>query len=58
MTLPSHSVLGLEEAKRSVKKSKNEKKPGEIKSWIEMQVKPIRRLFPRNPYTVNKLLDG
>ena len=48
--------------KNAAKQSKLGKKPGEIKSWLEMQEpytlhKPLRRRFPRNPYTVNNLFD-
>ena len=37
-------------------------KPGELLSWLQMQDtytinKPLRRKFPRNPYTVNNLFD-
>jgi len=37
-------------------------KAGVIKSWLETQDtfilhKPLRRKFPRNPYTVNNLFD-
>ena len=37
------------------------KKPGEIKSWLEKQDaytlhRPLRKRFPRNPYTVNNII--
>ena len=38
------------------------KKPGEVKSWLEKQDayklhRPLRKRFPRNPYTVNNIMD-
>ena len=49
----------LQEAARQ---SKLGKKPGELSSWLETQDsytlhRPLRRKFPRNPYTVNNLFD-
>jgi len=52
----------LKKLQHAAKQSKLGKKPGEIKSWLEMQDdytlhKPLRRRFPRNSYTVNNFLD-
>jgi len=52
----------LKKIQEAAKQSKIRKKPSEIKSWPEIQDvytlhKPLRRQFPRNPYTVNNLLD-
>ena len=38
------------------------KKPGDIRSWLEKQDaytlhRPLRKRFPRNPYTVNNIMD-
>jgi len=47
---------------QAAKQSKLEWKPSKIKSWLESQEaytmhKPLRHRFPRNPYTVNNILD-
>jgi len=62
MTLQTFRVLHPEEIARSSETEKAWKKPGELKRWLEMQVaytlhRQLRRKFPRNPYTVNKLFD-
>ena len=56
------SFSSLKKLKAAAKESKLGKKPGETKSWLETQDaytlhKPLRRRFPRNPYTVNNILD-
>jgi hypothetical protein len=50
------------EAAVKLQQSRKEKqtKPGEIKAWLETQDaytmhRPIRKHFPRNPYTVNNV---
>ena len=53
------TLKNLEEAAKHSKLGKN---PSEIKSWVEMQDaytlhKSLRLTFPRNPYTVNNILD-
>ena len=49
----------LQEAARQTKLGKNS---GELLSWLLTQDtytlhRPVRRTFPRNPYTVNNLFD-
>jgi hypothetical protein len=44
------------------KKKKKEQSPGEIKAWLETQDsytlhRPVRKRFPRNPYTVTNIGD-
>jgi len=53
------TLKNLQEAARQ---SKLGKKPGELLSWLQTQDtytlhKPLRRKFPRNPYTVNNLFE-
>jgi len=48
----------LKKLQEAARQSKLGKKPGELLSWLEMQNtytlhRPLRRKFPRNPYTVN-----
>jgi len=53
------SLHELREAVRhATGKQTKHKTPGQIKAWIETQVaytmhRPVRKRFPRNPYTVN-----
>jgi len=52
----------LKKLEEAAKQSKLGKKPSEIKSWLGIQHaytmhKSLRRRFPRNPYTVNNILD-
>ena len=51
----------FEETSKFRKRRKLEKKPREIRSWLEMQDaytlhKPLRRQFTRNPYNFNNIL--
>ena len=52
----------LKKLQEAARESMLGKKPGEILSWLEKQNtytlhRPLRRKFPRNPYTVNNLFD-
>jgi hypothetical protein len=47
---------------KTKKKKTKEKSPGEIKAWLETQDsytlhRPVRKRFPRNPYTVTNIGD-
>jgi hypothetical protein len=46
----------------AVKNTKKQKTPGDIKEWLLKQEaytlrRPVRKRFPRNPYTVKTVLD-
>jgi hypothetical protein len=52
----------LKKLQETAKQSKLGRKPGKIKSWLEMHDaytlhKSLSRKFPRNPYNVNNVLD-
>jgi hypothetical protein len=52
----------LKKLQEAARQSKLGKKPSELLSWLQLQDtytlhKPLRRKFPKNPYTVNNLLD-
>ena len=52
----------LKKLQEAARQSKLGKKPGELLSWLQTQDtytlhKPLRRKFPRNPYTVNNLFE-
>ena len=47
----------------STAKAQRGVEPGTVKTWLEQQdaytrLKPVRKRFPRNPYTVNNILDS
>jgi len=49
-------------AKGKQTKDKKQKTPTQIKEWLETQDaytlhRPVRKRFPRNPYTVNNIND-
>ena len=48
--------------KRLLAATKQRKRPSEIQAWLEKQDaytlhQPVRKCFPRNPYSVNNLID-
>ena len=52
----------LEKIKRAAKQTGIAKKPSQVKSWFEKQDaytlhRPVRKRFPRNPYSVNNIMD-
>jgi transposase InsO family protein len=58
------TVKKIHEASKQVtsKTKKKEKSPGKIKAWLETQDsytlhRPVRKRFPRNPYTVTNIGD-
>ena len=60
---PKHeaSFGTLEKLKRVAKKT-GVAKPGEVKPWLEQQDsytlhRPVRKRFPRNPYSVDNIID-
>ena len=51
----------LEKIKRVAKKT-GVTKPGQVKPWLEQQDaytlhRPVRKRFPRNPYSVDNIMD-
>jgi len=61
-SLYTHQQAAAAAAKGKQTKDKKQKTPTQIKEWLETQDaytlhRPLRKRFPRNPYTVNNIDD-
>ena len=60
---PQHeAAFGSHEKLKRVAKKTGVAKPGEVKTWLEQQDaytlhRPVRKRFPRNPYSVENIMD-
>ena len=57
-----HKLQQAAAAKGKQTKDKKQKTPTQIKAWLDTQDaytlhRPVRKRFPRNPYTVNNIND-
>jgi len=60
---PGHeAAFGTLENRKRVAKNTGVAKPGQVKPWLEQQDAytlhlPVRKRFPRNPYSVDNIMD-